>query len=157
MDELTYLDFDTFEFSIDAEEELKMILARNSTEFQEVITKLTEANIALSKTKESLNQAINTSTWNELFEKVKKDYSDLQEELNLEELNDLGNIEALSNLLIIKESELADIVKDERELESLSEDLNELFVTFKIWAPSTAPYSTIFLTLVNYKKFMNTI
>lgn len=123
MEELTYPDFDTFKFSTDAEDELKMILARNSTEFQEVITKFTEVNKTVSQVKDSLVQAINTSTWNERFNTVKKDYKMLQEELTSDELNDLGNIETLSNQLIEKERELAEIEKAERELDLLKQEL----------------------------------
>ncbi|MEF2095144.1 PHP domain-containing protein [Bacillus sp. CFBP9009] len=130
IDEFTYLDFDAYEFTPDAAEELKMILARNSTEFQEVIIKLAEGHTALSKTKESLDLAIVNSSWNQHFEEAKKEYKSLQEELTQEELSDLGNIEALSNQLINKERELEDIVKDEQELEALSEELKSISDTY---------------------------
>ncbi|WP_391115875.1 TrlF family AAA-like ATPase [Psychrobacillus sp. L3] len=124
IDGFSYPDFDEFEFTPDAADELKMILASNSTEFQEVMTKLTEASLALSIAKESLKQKIKTSAWNQHFEIVKQKYKILQEELSQEELKDLSNIEFLSNQLIKKEKELEDIVKDEEELESLAEELN---------------------------------
>jgi hypothetical protein len=130
IDEFSYLDFDAFEFTADAADELKMILARNSTEFQEVITKIKEASLALFSAKESLNQAINTSNWNQQFQIVKQEYKTLQAELTQEELDDLGNIEDLSNQLIKKEKELDDIRKDERELDSLSEELQGLSDTY---------------------------
>ncbi|WP_318617635.1 TrlF family AAA-like ATPase [Sporosarcina sp. YIM B06819] len=126
MDELSYLDFDTFEFSAEAADELKTILARNSTEFQEAITKITEASLHLSTAKESLTQAINSSNWNQQFQMVKQEYKTLQEELTAEELHDLGNIEDLSNQLIKKEKELEDIEKNEEELDLLSEELQSL-------------------------------
>ncbi|RDW16130.1 hypothetical protein CWR48_18260 [Oceanobacillus arenosus] len=123
MEEFTYPDIDSFKFTADAEEELKMILARNTTEFQNVITKLTEASITLSKAKESLSNAISSSIWNHNYQEIKNEYNIVQETLSKKDLEDLGNIENLSNQLTDKENELADITKDEEELQSLSEEL----------------------------------
>lgn len=131
MQEFTYIDFDTFEFAIESEEELKRILARNSTELQEAVIKLSEVSLTLSKTKDSLIQAISNSDWNLQFEQVKSDYQTLQEELTQEELNDLGNIELLTNKLIIKEQELTNIIRDEEELDLLSEELERILDTYE--------------------------
>lgn len=130
MEDFTYSDFDAFEFTKDSEEELKVILAKNSTQFQEVISKLIEASMALTKGKDSLNHEIITSTWYQNFEEIKNKYKSLQEELTPEELNDLENIEILSNQLINKEKELADIAQDEKELDSLLEELKDILDTY---------------------------
>ncbi|WP_043932534.1 TrlF family AAA-like ATPase [Bacillus sp. EB01] len=123
IDTFCYPDFDKFEFLQDGEEELRMILARNSTEFHAVITKLTDSRKVLTEAKASLIQAIRESTWNQHFQKAIFEFQTLQDELTPDELKDLDNIEALSTELNRKGTELEDIAKDEDKLNTLSDEL----------------------------------
>lgn len=124
--EFTYINYDSFEFTEEANEELREILAGNSTEFQEAINKLTEVSTTLVKIKDSFFQAINNSTWKKQFDTVKSDFKTLQEELSPNELNDIENIESLSNQLKIKEQELENIQKDKQEIVSLTVEIKNI-------------------------------
>ncbi|WP_121663475.1 TrlF family AAA-like ATPase [Metabacillus litoralis] len=144
----SYIDFDEFNFTPESSDELRRILARNSTELQQVIIKLTEAGTELSRAKNSLTQLIETSNWFDRFNQVKSDFETLQSELTQEDLDDLGNIEHLSNQLIIKEKELGDIEQSERELESLNDELNTISDTYLELRKQVTTFRREFLQVV---------
>lgn len=120
-----YPDMSEVKLFSESNDELNNILDNSLLNFEQVVLKLKEGEEILSSIQKSLEDEIDSSQWNLGLVKIKKEYTDLQDSLQPQDLNDISNIEGLTTQLSSKENEMAELVRDETKLNDLIIELEQ--------------------------------